>query len=547
MNQSGNPIRFRRNVDIGSADAENDDTYLDACFVDTGDLATVLDCNSPKCIILGRTGVGTTALIKQIRKRANHLAELSPETLSLNYIANSNVLKFFEEAGVHLDIFYSLLWRHIITVELLKLRFNITNQDQQHRFHDFITGIVTRDRAKGRALQYLTDWGDKFWTETEYRTTEFTKKLENDLKGSMKLNVHSLELGAEGAKRLSEEEKIDVRNRGTEVVNAVQVKELHDVIGLLADDIFNDRFDRYYLSIDRLDEGWVDDKLRFKLIKALIEAVRTFKRVHNIKIILALRTDFLYRLIKESADAGFQEEKYRSLYLNIRWSRRQLAGLLDSRVAFMFERQYTRGGVGLDDIMPKHQMQRKSAIDYMLERTFQRPREAIIFLNECIARSEGASRISVQIIQQSELSYSQQRLTSIADEWRREYPSLDQYAGILARRAIPFRLRDIPLEECEKFAYDLITKSPNDPIIPICEEFYTGSDPDVRFMMLEAVTKTLYHVGIVSVKLEPHLPRQWSTDSIPLLSDGQLKPGTLIDVHKTFHAALGVSPRARPS
>lgn len=342
-----------------------------------------------------------------------------------------------------------------------------------------------------------------------------------------------MELGAEGAKRLSEEEKIDVRNRGTEVANAVQVKELHDVISLLADDIFNDRFDRYYLSIDRLDEGWVDDKLRFKLIKALIEAVRTFKRVHNIKIILALRTDLLYRLIKESADAGFQEEKYRSLYLNIRWNRQQLAGLLDSRVAFMFERQYTRSGVELDDIMPEHQIQRKSATDYILERTFQRPREAIIFLNECISRSEGASRISIQIIQQSELSYSQQRLTSIADEWRREYPALEAYASILARRAIRFRLQDIPLEVCEKFAYDLITKSPSDPIVPECEEFYTGFDLDARFGMLESIVQALYHVGIVSVKLEPHLPRQWSTESVPLLSDGQLKPGTLIDVHNT--------------
>jgi hypothetical protein len=232
------------------------------------------------------------------------------------------------------------------------LRFNISNEDQQHRFHDFITGIVTRDRAKARALKYLTDWGDKFWTETEYRTTEFTKKLENDLKGSLKVGMHSLELGAEGARRLSQEEKIDVCNRGTEVVNAVQVKELHDVIGLLAEDIFNNRFERYYLSIDRLDEGWVDDKLRFKLIKALIEAIRTFKRVHNVKIIVALRTDLLYRLVRESTDSGFQEEKYRSLYLNLRWNRQQLAGLLDSRVSFMFERQYTRAGVGLDDIMP---------------------------------------------------------------------------------------------------------------------------------------------------------------------------------------------------
>src|ERR1700686_2890234 len=106
MRPSVNPIRFRRNIDIGAADAENDDLYLANCFVDTGDVATILDCESSKCIILGRTGIGKTALIKEIHKHAGHLAELSPEALSLQYITNSNVLRFFEEAGVHLDIFY---------------------------------------------------------------------------------------------------------------------------------------------------------------------------------------------------------------------------------------------------------------------------------------------------------------------------------------------------------------------------------------------------------------------------------------------------------
>jgi hypothetical protein len=143
------------------------------------------------------------------------------------------------------------------------------------------------------------------------------------------------------------------------------------------------------------------------------------------------------------------------------------------------------------------------------------------------------------------LTYSQQRLTSISDEWRREYPALEAYAAVIARRAIPFRLDSLPIETCEKFAYDLIMKFPHDEIALLCEEFYTGTDPNARFVMLEAVIRALYHVGIASVKLEPHLPRQWSSDSIPLLSEGQLKPSTLIDVHKTFHAALGVSPRAR--
>src|SRR5439155_26200747 len=98
-----------------------------------------------------------------------------------------------------------------------------------------------------------------------------------------------------------------------------------------------------------------------------------------------------------------------------------------------------------------------------------------------------------------------------------------------------FRLQDIPIEECEKFAYELIQHCPTAAVYPFAEEFYTGNDPEARYAMLEAVFQALYHVGIVSVKLGPQLPRQWSVDSESFLSKGQLKPSTTMDVHKTFN------------
>jgi hypothetical protein len=121
--------------------------------------------------------------------------------------------------------------------------------------------------------------------------------------------------------------------------------------------------------------------------------------------------------------------------------------------------------------MPTELMQKRSPVDYILDRTFQRPREAIIHLNECIARSEGASRISAQIIQQAESNYSQQRLRSVADEWRREYPFLVEYCRLLERRAIPFRVSDLTMEDCEKFSYDMITEHPNDAATPLAKNF----------------------------------------------------------------------------
>ena len=42
------------------------------------------------------------------------------------------------------------------------------------------------------------------------------------------------------------------------VVDEVQIKDQHEVISLLSEDIFNDHQKRYYIVIDRLDEGWLD-------------------------------------------------------------------------------------------------------------------------------------------------------------------------------------------------------------------------------------------------------------------------------------------------
>ena len=218
-------------------------------------------------------------------------------------------MKFFENAGVALDISYTLLWRHILTVELLRKKFEILNENKQSEFLYKITSIFSRDRSKERALKYLKEWGSRFWEETEYRTKEFTTKLESELKANAKFDTKYLSLGAEGVKKLTEEEKTDVIAHGRAIVNSVQIKELHDVIRLLSEDIFSDPRERFYILIDRLDEDWVDDEIRFKLIKALLEAIRTFRQIHSLKIIVALRTDLHYRVLKEASYPGFQEEK----------------------------------------------------------------------------------------------------------------------------------------------------------------------------------------------------------------------------------------------
>lgn len=541
-----NPIVLRQNSEIGAADAESDEVYLQNCYRETEDLDALLDCSNPKCLVLGRTGSGKTALLGRVLSKGEHAIELAPEALSLNFLLNSNVIRFFEEAGVRLDPFYSLLWRHIFAVELLRMRYGITNEDKQSEFMDRIKHYLQRNRARQKALKYLADWGDKFWEETAYRTKEFTRKLETDLSASAKVDAKYLQMGANGARKLSEEEKIEVRDCGSRVVSEVQVKELHEVIGLLAEDIFDDPQKKYYIVVDRLDEGWIDDSLRFKLIKSLIETVRTFRKVKNVKIIVALRIDLHYRVLKETNQAGFQEEKYQSLYLPIRWTRDQLIELLDSRVHFMFKRQYTRDGVHLLDILPTNQIQQRSSSDYILDRTFFRPREAIIYLNECLKRAIGTTKISVAVLTQAEVVYSQQRLASLGIEWKREYPNLTDAARFFEHRKTQFRIDEVTEDEANTLALRILElpNAPRDQIYELSERYYLKEEVK-RDDFLRGIVAIFYHVGLCGIKPDAHLGRQWSFFDEPELEASQIKTDAQIDLHKTFWAGLGVTPPMR--
>ena len=152
---------FDRLDTIGAADAEEDKLFLKACFIDTGDLEALRDCDNPKRIILGRTGSGKTALIQRLLESEDRAIEIHPESLALAYISNSTILKFFFDLGVKLDVFYKLLWRHVFTVELLKCHFNIRDMQTKASFLVQIRNWF-KDEKDRKALEYLETWGKSF-------------------------------------------------------------------------------------------------------------------------------------------------------------------------------------------------------------------------------------------------------------------------------------------------------------------------------------------------------------------------------------------------
>ncbi len=446
-------FRFRRADSIGTADAD-DDPYLETCFVDSSGIveALILTENAMR-IIVGRTGSGKTALIKRIGETQSHTININPETLSVTYVTNSTILKFLASLNVNLDIFYTLLWRHVFAVEIIKHKFNIYTKIPKDSIFQRIASIVRSEKHK-RALTYLQQWGESFWLETDFRIKEITTKMEDELKCGLSavIPVGSMDVGY--INKLSEEIKGEIAHRAQEIISKVQIRELSEVMSLL-DEILDDPQDRYFITIDKLDERWVDDRLRYSLIRALIETIRDFRVVHNAKLIVSLRWDLLDRVYRHTRDSGFQEEKYESLYCVIKWTRTDLIDVINSRVAQLVASRYTSKIIGFGDVFPLR-MKKENTLDFIVDRTLMRPRDAIMFINFCISHAEGKTMISEKIISDAEADYSRDRLRSIADEWYSDYPNLLNFHAILKERPDHFRLGDVTEMELDKLLFEFM-------------------------------------------------------------------------------------------
>lgn len=270
-----------RNLSIGAPDAEADRALLSACFIDTGALDQIRDPDNHASIVLGRTGQGKSAILLRLKEVEQNTIEIRPVELAFRFVENSTVIRFFEEAGVNLNLFYRLLWRHVLVTELIRKRFDLRDRGALERWLGEDPVRFNKDSAKAKSLAYLRTWGESFWQETEVRLTEVTQKIESELSASLEGTLAAVKLKAGANEKLTEAERAEVIARGSAVVSKIQIADLNRVMALLAEEAFRDHKNKYYITIDSLDEDWVSNAAKLRLIRSLIEEVRTFRESSN--------------------------------------------------------------------------------------------------------------------------------------------------------------------------------------------------------------------------------------------------------------------------
>lgn len=533
-------IVFNKNFRIGELDAEADSILLDHCFIDNGYLDQLIDVTNPKSIVLGRTGSGKSALLYKLESSVNKCKRLDPHDISIKFLEHSDIINFFESIDIRLDLFYRMLWRHILILELLKLRydFNADTSSNSSVFKNFLDWFKTNNERK--AYDYFQQWGDKFWLETDEQLKQITTKLETDTKTSLGINSHLIQAGAEGLSKYSQEQITDIKRKANQVIDGAQIANLNQILDSLNDSAFNDPQKKFYLIIDQLDEDWANTSTRCRFIRALIEEIKSFRKITNVKLVIALRKDLLQLVFDKTRDSGFQEEKYESYILDIMWQKGDLRNLVEQRINQVFKSQYTSHDVKFDDIFPSPRKKGgQLAFDFLVERTLNRPRDMLQFVNSCF-QSSSDNKISWRALFAAEAIYSGKRLNSLSEEWSQIYPSLFIFVEILRGKKVNLSRSDFSGAELQDIILELYSCESNDPCIEICKRHMEPKSSIKESEIVSLILTALYKIGVIGIKISSLDTFIWSYIDQPSITLGDAKRASSIKIHKMVHRSLDI-------
>ncbi|GIJ25539.1 hypothetical protein Vqi01_07010 [Micromonospora qiuiae] len=538
--------KLRSDFSLGGEQAEAD-WLLNEAFYETAIYQVMTSRLQKKNFLVGRTGSGKSACLQTLEQQyAEHVIRIDPEDLSLPYITDLGVVRYLSSLEVHLDPFFIALWKHVLLIEVIKHRYKVDSQAKKQSVMDMLKEKVKRDRSKRAALDYLEEFEGKFWIETNERLKEITRNFERQItaEASIPTSIPDFSLSVGSSKASSNAERTELVSRFQRIVNETQLPRLNKMITVLKDDILDDQ-NFTYVVIDDLDRDWADQKITNDLIRCLFRAVHDLNKVQHLKILVALRTNIFESL--DFGRTGGQEEKFRSLIVRMSWTKSDLKELLSSRVSLAARKAGFGDVTSISDVLPQTNRTRGSALDYILNRTLMRPRDAINFFNECFSLIGGRERLTWVNIHAGEAAYSVNRLLALRDEWKPTFPGIERIFRVFtgARNTLtPEEMRK-RLDDCA-----LLAAEADFPgavwMTELSEPLWSGSSADEFAVSYQPLIRLLHNIGFIGCITTSHdgsdSPAVYSYDdaTFPDLL-GNIRKVTGFVVHPAFRPALDIS------
>jgi len=539
---SANKIILNDGVNVGQNGAEHDDEFLFKCFVDHPAYSVITDLSSPATFLLGSTGAGKTAILRMINKQEENVSDLAVHDMAMNHIANSDTILFLKSLNVDLSLFFQALWKHVFCIEYIKIATHARDQDQFKYKMARLIETLTRGRSRDKLESFVAKHEEQFWNTIDENVIELTDTLENEFSANFGGELKKFVAKAGFVHSLGSQQKVQLQQRARKFLNQATLSELPSVISALSD-YTRGRQDKYYVTVDGLDEHWVDEDIKFHLIQAMFESLKNLKKLRNFQVVVSLRNDLYVRMVRETPSARRQIEKYDDLIIRLRWSEAQLKELAEKRIGEMCRRQYSSSNVGFSDVFKQNPTTKVGPWEYIYERTLRRPRDIISFINLAMQAAEGKSAVSKNAFLKGEANYSNLRHETLIHEWSGTFPGisilLEQLRGRPAYRSANEMFHSKFIDDLyDAFGQDLGSHKDE-----IWLRLVSYVNDNIRLEPIELSQMVLYRlhlIGAIGLKLREDRPWDWMFETGRPVAEQQIDSSTKFRVHPMLFAALNI-------
>lgn len=180
------------------------------------------------------------------------------------------------------------------------------------------------------------------------------------------------------------------------------------------------------VSLDQLDESWDGSQDKKDLLVGLVKGVKRVNDqfgwsdppIKGVRVVAFLRTDIYESLAFDDKD------KVRDSIIEISWNHAGLSELLQQRL----------GQVALPSLFDSQTSQKKGRIpkgsfNYLVSRTFMRPRDLLQFLTKLQFAEPNATVVTKALVEAVEPTYSREKVDDLSQEYRRGAPWVDAALG----------------------------------------------------------------------------------------------------------------------
>jgi|GEM_PF-1857319 len=378
-------------VKLFGKDRAQEDANLKYYFVKTAQYDEI--SQGSRELVLGRKGAGKSAIFEALASEKELSSEI-PVKISFDgedFIYINNKLRSHEIGELVSDEFkYSLAWKDFIITEIV------------------FSSLSKLEKTNSMVQKMLVEKGfvkEKTWIK-------FANSMLKVIKGAKLQSVGGeIDFDFTPLTELLDTDRIVLRDEINEIIH-------------------NNNF---FVLIDNLDEPWKNSPEMNAWLRGLVFAIRQIKReFNNLKVVAFLRTD-IYDVISRGSDLFDSKSEITT----IDWDDNNfysLKLLVASRIAYYFHKSPPNNLSQIPDmwdiVFPAsvNYGQQKTVVlsDYLIERTFRRPRELLQFCRQIVSESRAnALPIEENAISPAEIIYSNWKVNDLAGEYSQTYKQID--------------------------------------------------------------------------------------------------------------------------